>query len=587
MNLPMLFSNPRISGHSSPPLPLQRDQQKHSETPLLIGTQQSRLSLRNQTFRASSNWHSVRTDLPQHETTPLKSVKLPLAETRSAKAPEATPKARSSDRTAHSFSTVSHSTVSQPLRASAQSRQIRGTLKPTDRLLRADNSYVDEYRLKIAPGKHRVEITLRANRFLPKVQLLNRSNQAIDSSTSTTENSAYLSATIDRSGSYRLRVLSDRPRQAGRYQLRYQVTPVESSRSTAQSTASAFNSLTGYGLVNAAAAVARTIGQATLPDVAFDEGVTGSAQAYFWGLNQTRVPEVWAKGYRGQGVTIAIVDDGINQNHPALQNTLWINAGEVSGNGIDDDRNGYVDDVQGWNFVDNSNSVQYDGSDASHGTFIAGVIAGQPISEAALIPSAAQDRVLGVAPDAKLMAVKVMSGSKQNRTDRVAEGIRYAVDNGAKIINFSLGFSDGASPVSSPDAAIEAAFQYARRRGVLVVVAAGNERQQGAVRPSEPAFGASRDLGIAVGAIDRWGALADFSNPAGNQSIDYVTAPGEDIFSTYSSSRQQSYSFSSGTSFAAPYVAGIAALMLSAKPTLSPTEIEIILTQTAKNALPK
>jgi subtilisin family serine protease len=460
------------------------------------------------------------------------------------------------------------------------SAKIRGTLKPNDRLLKRAGSYVDEYRFRVAPGKHQVEVTLTADRFLPQVQLLNsRTNQIIER---TTGKPAQLNVTIDRPGVYKLRVLSSRPRQVGRYQLRYQVTPVNSDRLLSQPGNSTFNSLTGYGLVDAAAAVARAVGRADFPDVVFEEGMTPAAQAYLWGLGQTRIPEVWAQGYRGQGVTIAIVDDGINQNHPALQNALWTNADEVAGNGIDDDRNGYVDDVRGWNFVDNSSNVQYVGSDASHGTFIAGVIAGQSSpGNPAEAQSAAQQRLLGVAPDAKLMAVKVMSNSSQNRTEVVAAGIRYAVDNGAKIINFSLGFSDGTSPVSSPDRAIESAFRYARDRGVLVVIAAGNERQQGAVRPSEPAFAAVRDLGIAVGAVNQLGMLADFSNPAGNQTLDYVTAPGVDIFSTYSSNRQQSYSFSSGTSFAAPYVAGIAALMLSANPTLTPAQIEFILTQTA------
>lgn len=578
----MLIPNTRIAGHSLFPMPLRYDQQKHLEMPLLTEVQRkaqrSRLSLENQ---ATSSYFSFRTRSPQSDVGISKSVKLPSVEILSNRVTNTIPDlGNRSDRTPSLTPTLTGS-----LRGSAQSQQINGVLKSNDRLLKPNNSYMDEYRLRISPGKHRVEIMLRTNRFLPKVQLLDsRSNRVLDRSTG---EPAQLSVVVDRPGSYRLRVLSDRPRQVGGYQLRYRVAPVGGSRSVAQSNGSGFNSLTGYGLVNAAAAVARALGQEPFSDVAFDESATSSNRAFFWGLNQTQIPEVWARGYRGQGVTIAVVDDGINQNHPALQNTLWRNANELPGNGIDDDRNGFVDDFQGWNFADNDNNVQSDGSDASHGTFIAGVIAGQPTAGGvAQIPAAAQNRILGVAPDAKLMAVKVISGSQQNYTDRVAAGIRYAVDNGANIINFSLGFSDGTSSFSTPDPAIEAAFQYARQRGVLVVMAAGNERDQGAVRPSEPAFGAARDLGIAVGAIDRQGTLADFSNPAGNQSIDYVTAPGDEIFSTYSSIRQQSYSFASGTSFAAPFVAGVAALMLSAKPTLSPAEIEVILTQTAKNVLP-
>lgn len=460
--------------------------------------------------------------------------------------------------------------------APSLARQFIGSLSASDRLLRSAGSYIDEHRFQVAAGSHQVEITLAASRFLPRVQLLDQRNRILDRSSG---KPAHLSVMLQSGGTYKLRVLSDRPRQTGRYQLRYQVTPINSDRILDREPP-AFNALSGYGLVNAAAAVAQAIGQPEFPDVAFDQGATASGQAYFWGLDKTRVPEVWARGYRGQGVTIALVDDGINASHPALQNTLWTNADEVAGNGIDDDRNGYVDDAQGWNFVDNNSNVQPRSSDPSHGTFIAGLIAGQPFS-GSIVPAGAQQKILGVAPDAKLMAVKVMSDLTQNRSDRLAQGIRYAVDNGAQIVNLSLGFGDGASAFSAPEPAVESALQYARQRGVLVVMAAGNERQQGAIRPSEPALGAARDLGIAVGAIDRSGTLAAFSNPAGSQSIDYVTAPGADIFSTYSSSQQQSYSFSSGTSFAAPFVAGIAALMLSANPTLTPTQIEVILTETA------
>jgi subtilisin family serine protease len=116
-------------------------------------------------------------------------------------------------------------------------------------------------------------------------------------------------------------------------------------------------------------------------------------------------------------------------------------------------------------------------------------------------------------------------------------------------------------------------------------MAAGNERNSGAIRPSEPAFAASRNLGIAVGAIDRSGRVADFSNPAGNRPLDYVVAPGVDIFSTYYQPtnflQRNTYGISSGTSFAAPYVSGVAALMLSANPSLTPDQIENTLIATA------
>jgi len=315
-----------------------------------------------------------------------------------------------------------------------------------------------------------------------------------------------------------------------------------------------FSPLYGYGLVDASAAVARAIGQAPFPEVA-----DGTA-AYLWGVNAVKAPEVWARGYRGQGVIVAVLDTGVNDFSPYLSDSIWQNPREISWNGLDDDRNGYIDDVRGWDFANNDNSpVDIDG----HGTFIAGVIT---------------DSTVGIAPDAKVMPIKIdnaYGGYGGAEDSWIANGIYYAVRNGAKIINLSYG---------SPAAAsfeLQVAIRYARQQNVFIVMSAGNDGND-ETRPANPGFfTADQDLGVVVGAVDRNNRFADFSNPAGNQPLNYLVAPGEDVYSTPLESTGRRYAIDSGTSFSAPAVAAIAALMLSANPNLTPDQIEQILIDTA------
>jgi subtilisin family serine protease len=148
----------------------------------------------------------------------------------------------------------------------------------------------------------------------------------------------------------------------------------------------------------------------------------------------------------------------------------------------------------------------------------------------------------------------------------IAAGIKYAADNGADVINLSLG--------GAYSSEIEDAVQYATAKGSVVVMAAGNES---ASQPSSPANLANQ-WGIAVGAVDRTNRMANFSNKASIPPLDYVVAPGVDIYST---TPGNTYSSFSGTSMATPHVAGVAALILSANPNLTAAEVESILTQTA------
>jgi subtilisin family serine protease len=338
--------------------------------------------------------------------------------------------------------------------------------------------------------------------------------------------------------------------------------PVRNKRksTSAKRQTTSFNFDYGYGLVDAAAAVARGIGQARFSQV---PDIGGSD----WDLDMVKAPEVWAKGYTGQKVVVAVLDTGVDYTHPDLNNNIWVNSNEIAHNGIDDDGNGFVDDVRGWNFVDadSNDPMDYD----SHGTHVAGTIAAGNNGFG----------VTGVAYDAKIMPVRVIGGSDDSSIYKfdanVAAGIRYAVQNGADVLSLSIG-----SNLSDPAMRqTEAALKYARSAGVVAVMASGNERlTAAAMRPIEPAFYAMRDLGIAVGAVNRRRVVADFSNPAGNRRLDFVVAPGVEIRSTVLNG---SYSYYSGTSMATPHVSGTVALMLSANPNLTPSEVESILTSTA------
>ena len=310
---------------------------------------------------------------------------------------------------------------------------------------------------------------------------------------------------------------------------------------------------TGYGAIDASAAVAAAIGQpTTFPEVfdAFDRP---------WGINRVNAPEVWAQGHTGEGVVVAVIDSGVDYNHPDLAGNIWSNTDEIPGNGIDDDGNGYIDDVRGWDFFDNDSdpnevfSLGFD-SPYGHGTHVAGVIA------------AADDGlgVTGVAPDATIMPIRVAGDLGIQATD-IALGIRYAADNGADVINLSLGGGYSAEE--------EDAIRYATERGVVIAISSGNE---GLSRPVYPARDADK-YGIAVGAIDFFDTVPEFSNGAGD-ALDYVVAPGVGVRSTQPGN---GYGYLSGTSFAAPHVAGVAALMLGANPNLTPTQVEEIIADTA------
>ena len=247
----------------------------------------------------------------------------------------------------------------------------------------------------------------------------------------------------------------------------------------------------------------------------------------------------------GAGVVVAVIDTGIDATHDDLRDNLWVNEGEVPANGVDDDGNGYVDDVHGYDFVFRDGDPD---DRVGHGTHVAGTIA-----------AVADDGygVPGLAFGSRVMALKLLDVNAGGGAYTAAEAINYAVNEGAQVINASWG-SYGYST------ALRNAIQYARSRGVVFVAASGNE---GNNNDSSPMYPASYELDnvISVAASDRRDRLASFSNYG--QRV-HLAAPGVDIVSTWIGS--DGWTWQDGTSMASPYVAAAAALVREAAPSLSP-----------------
>jgi subtilisin family serine protease len=260
------------------------------------------------------------------------------------------------------------------------------------------------------------------------------------------------------------------------------------------------------------------------------------------------LPQAWS-WTTGDTPPIAFVDTGVDLDHPDLVDNLWTNTGEIPANGLDDDGNDYIDDVNGWNFVAASNNPQ---DDAGHGSHVAGIAAARGNNGLG---------IAGMAWRARIMPLKALRSNGSGSWAAVAEAIIYAADNGARIINLSLGGSDSSQT-------IEAAVNYARNHGCLLIAAAGN----GGLAVDYPA----RSAGVlAVAATDnddvRW------LNSNYGPEVD-VAAPGVGILST---SRTGWYFFLDGTSMSTAHVSGLAALIWSMRPALSADEVADVITSTA------
>ena len=267
-----------------------------------------------------------------------------------------------------------------------------------------------------------------------------------------------------------------------------------------------------------------------------------------WAVQKMGLERAWDLGTGEPCSIIAVIDSGIDMGHPELKPRLFTNPNEIAGNGIDDDNNGLVDDVHGWDIVQNDS----DPSDVSvgHGTEVAGVAA-------ATVNGIG---IAGVAPQATILPIRACS----TRCDLfdVAWAVVYAVDSGADVINLSLGGFAEPGPLTD-------ALNYAEDSGVLVVAAAGNSGIDIDGHSFIPAALPNANL-ISVAATDRDDRLWPSSN-TGPAAVD-IGAPGVEIVTTTLVSLGQ-YRTVTGTSYAAPQVAGTAALMLSVDPSLTPAEL--------------
>ncbi len=268
-----------------------------------------------------------------------------------------------------------------------------------------------------------------------------------------------------------------------------------------------------------------------------------------WGMVKIRAPAAWDIITGSKDIVVAVVDTGVNFRHQDLSENIWNNTDEIPDNGIDDDHNGFTDDIRGWDFAYGDNNPR---DDYGHGTHCAGTIGA--------VGNNSQG-VAGVNWNVTIMPVKFMDSTGQGSTEDAIQAIQYAADNGADILSCSWG-------ASGKDQALDDAIVQSR---TLVVCAAGNEGVNSDISPFYPASGNATNI-ISVAASDSNDNKATFSN-YGVRTVD-VAAPGYFIFSTMPGN---SYSYMSGTSMATPHVAGLAALIMAENPELNISGVKNII----------
>ncbi|MES3036454.1 MAG: S8 family peptidase [Bdellovibrionota bacterium] len=268
-----------------------------------------------------------------------------------------------------------------------------------------------------------------------------------------------------------------------------------------------------------------------------------------WGLKKTDAARAWSVSQGSRSIVVAVIDTGIDIKHEDLKENLWLNAGETgndskgkdkSKNGVDDDNDGFVDNVYGWNFVSNNHDLT---DNHGHGTHIAGIIGAV---------AGNNKGISGIAPHVSLMILKYYDPKVPN-TDNLKNTIkafRYAVAHGANIINYSGGGLEFSQDEHD-------AVKEAQERGILVVAAAGNERSNSDVHHYYPADYKLSNI-ISVTAFDPTVEVLPSSN-WGTETVD-IAAPGQNILSTLPNN---AYGYMTGTSQATAFVSGAAALVMA------------------------
>jgi thermitase len=276
-----------------------------------------------------------------------------------------------------------------------------------------------------------------------------------------------------------------------------------------------------------------------------------------WGVEKIQAPEAWDEINPKEPVLLAVVDTGIDRYHPDVAANIWQKPeeDEIPDNGIDDDNNGYIDDVWGWDFRNGDNDP-FD--DNMHGTAVSGTAVG--VQDGA--------GVVGVCPWCEVMSVKVLGGDGSGNLDTVADGIIYAADSGARVINLSLGAPIGSST-------LEDAVNYAWNQGAVVVSATGNDAADGILYP------AALDNAMAVASTNDQDLHSCFSNyEEGKVS---VSAPGQNILCATPNGEYGTYS---GTSLAAPHVSGLALLLFSQDDSRTNAQVKALIESTAEDLGP-
>jgi len=264
-----------------------------------------------------------------------------------------------------------------------------------------------------------------------------------------------------------------------------------------------------------------------------------------YGMTKISAPKAWDRYTGTKNLVVGVIDTGIDYNHPDLINNIWTNPGEIAGNGIDDDRNGYIDDVHGWNFINNTNNPM---DDVGHGTHVAGTIGAVGNNGIG---------VAGVVWNTKLAAVKFL-GPDGGSTANAILAVKYAAKMNFEICNNSWGGWGYSQALRDTIASYSGVF----------TAAAGNFANDNDVKPYYPATYDCSNI-ISVAATDINDSKPTFSH-IGRTTVD-LGAPGVNTYSTY---RGGGYTTLSGTSMATPHVSGAAALIKSLNPTMTTAQIK-------------